>query len=329
MTLVSVVIPTFNRRDFVVSAVNSVLAQTYQPIEIVVVDDGSSDGTVDALHEAFGNRVRVVALPQNLGRSTARNKGWELAQGELVAFLDADDIWLPEKIAKQVPAFADPRVSLVHTWAGKIDVNGNALEAESAQMAREFAIALKRGYDYGGITETWCRLYTSAAMVRRSALSTGGFDPGISSFEDWDVLWRIARDGRVVTIAEQLLLHRRHEGNTPTVWANAAVPWVHVCARHLREMPASSSSQSRAELRRARHNLLLNLSLGEFWRRRYWASRWYMWRALLVSARPLREPTYWVWGAPLVHAFLPRLLAGYISRRLPVDQYVDAPTAQA
>jgi hypothetical protein len=54
-----------------------------------------------------------------------------------------------------------------------------------------------------------------------------------------------------------------------------------------------------------------------------------MWRALLVSARPLREPTYWVWGAPLVHAFLPRLLAGYISRRLPVDQYVDAPAAQA
>lgn len=325
MTLVSVVIPTFNRRKFVVSAVQSVLAQTHKPIEIIVVDDGSTDGTVNELQATFGDEVRVVALPTNVGRSVARNTGWELAQGELVAFLDADDIWLPQKIEKQVPAFDDPTVSLVHTWVGKIDVHGNSIDAESAAMAREFAVALKRGYDYGGITETWCRLYTSAAMVRRSALSLGGFDATISSFEDWDVLWRIAREGRVITIAEQLVLHRRHEGNTPTVWANAAVPWIHVCTKHLRELPASSAVQGRSELQRARHNLLLNLSLGEFWRRRYWASRWYMWRALLVSARPLREPTYWVWGAPLVHAFAPRVLAGYVSRRMPVDQYVDAP----
>ena len=107
--LISVVIPTFNRKQQVQAAVQSVLAQTYPEFEVIVVDDGSTDGTSQALETLIsqegrnGSRVRYFFRP-NQGQSTARNKGIEKARGELVAFLDSDDIWLPEKLEWQVRA---------------------------------------------------------------------------------------------------------------------------------------------------------------------------------------------------------------------------------
>ena len=195
--LVSVVIPVFNRRAFIEKTVASVLAQTYAHVEVIIVDDGSTDGSADLVESAFGDRVHVVRLPTNEGRSIARNKGWALAQGSLVAFLDSDDLWAPEKLARQVPYFDDPAVAIVHCRVARIGAYGDLLEKESSELAREFLSAEQRGYDYGGITQTWCRMYTSASVVRRDALRwSGGFDPRLSNFEDYDVLWRIARDGR-------------------------------------------------------------------------------------------------------------------------------------
>lgn len=323
MTLVSVVIPLFNRRDYIVGTIESVLAQRHRDVEVLVVDDGSTDGSADLVAATFGERVRLVRQPQNVGRSAARNLGWEMARGDLVAFLDSDDLWLPDKLSRQVDHFRDPSVVLVHCWVGKIDAEGKPLERDAELLAQEFARALERGYDYGGITETWSRLYTSAAVVRREALqASGGFDPRLSNFEDWDVLWRIAKGGRVVTVAEPLVLHRTHPGNTTASWAEAAEPWLEVMRKHLRELQPTESGPA---ARRARHNLYLNMSLGEYWRRRRWASRWWMWRALLVDSRPLRNPGYYMWGAPLLNAFLPALVADAFAERWHVDRYLGNP----
>ena len=103
--LVSVVIPTFNRREKVIRAVQSVLAQTYPPIEVIVSDDGSTDGTparIAKLISQEGSRVRYVRSEINHGVSAARNRGIEVACGEYIAFLDSDDTWDPEKIEAQV-----------------------------------------------------------------------------------------------------------------------------------------------------------------------------------------------------------------------------------
>src|ERR1700674_2946625 len=94
--LVSVVIPTYNYRQFVVEAVESVLAQTYRPIELIVVDDGSTDGTRAEL-ERFEGQIRYM-FQENRGLPAARNRGIRAAAGEYVAFLDADDVWAPTKI---------------------------------------------------------------------------------------------------------------------------------------------------------------------------------------------------------------------------------------
>src|SRR5712692_851790 len=106
---VSVVIPTFNRARQVQAALKSVLAQTYREFEVIVVDDGSTDGTGEALQEIIslegsnGKQIRYFFQP-NQGQSAARNQGTEEARGEWVAFLDSDDVWLPEKLEWQVRA---------------------------------------------------------------------------------------------------------------------------------------------------------------------------------------------------------------------------------
>jgi GT2 family glycosyltransferase len=163
-------------------------------------------------------------------------------------------------------------------------------------------------------------MYTSAVMIRREVLlASGGFDPRLSNFEDWDVLWRVARAGEVATVRESLVLHRTHPGNTPTIWAQAAIPWLIVNGKHLDEIAADPRG---AEDRRARANLLMNMALGEYWRRDLAASRRWMWRALLADPKVLARPGHYVWCAPLMHALLPHALAERAIDRIQPDRYL-------
>jgi glycosyltransferase involved in cell wall biosynthesis len=319
MPAVSVVIPTFNRRDWISATVRSVLAQTFRDFEVIVVDDGSTDGTAEMLAAEFGDRIRVERLAENVGRSVARNIGTERAKAPLIAFLDSDDLWFPEKLARQIPCFARAEVVMVHSWVGKTDAAGQLLEDETRALEHEFELAAPRGYGYGGITRTWCRMYTSAVIARRDALlHAGGFDPKLSNFEDWDVFWRLARAGEVVTIQDTLVLHRTHAGNTPTIWDQAAIPWLAVNHRHLSELDEGRSGPEDA---RGRANLLLNIALGEYWRRDLAASRRWMWQALLANPAMLARPAYYVWCAPLLHALLPHRLADRALARIQPDLY--------
>lgn len=129
---VSVVIPCFNNATTIVRALTSVITQTQPPLEIIVVDDASTDDSRIVLHrwmdETVGVNIRMVSLPDNRGAAAARNKGWEFAKGEYVAFLDADDYWLPRKIEYQYSYMqANPDVALCghdHCFSkDKIDVS--------------------------------------------------------------------------------------------------------------------------------------------------------------------------------------------------------------
>ncbi len=324
MPAVSVIIPTYNRRRYVAETVESVLAQTWRDLETIVVDDGSTDGTADMLASQFGSRIRLERLPQNQGRSSARNLGWTLARGEFVAFLDSDDLWLPDKLTRQMPQFESDNVVLSHTWVGKIDSEGKPLEKETAELLQEFERAAERGYDYGGITETWCRLYTSAAVMRSDLLRRiGGFDQRLSVWEDYDVLWRAALAGEIATLREVLVLHRTHPGNTPTIWTEDAQPWLTVMRRHLAETEDLPESP---ELHRGRRNLMVNMALGEYWRRNLPESRRWMWRAMRHDPDLLRYPRSPVWGAPLLHACMPHAAAERMAQRYWVDNYeTDSP----
>jgi glycosyltransferase involved in cell wall biosynthesis len=205
---VSVVIPTYNYGCFISEAIESVLAQTYQIDEIIVVDDGSTDGT-ESLVRAFGESVRYVKQ-QNAGVGAARNRGVENASGDLIAFLDADDMWLPEKIEKQVAKFsADSELGLVH--CGMREFNGDTgdtlkiyLEGSEGLIASELALFESPVIYVSG----------SIWVVRRDVFwSVGGFDTRLTNGEDWEFCLRVARKYKVGFVPEALVNYRNHGAN--------------------------------------------------------------------------------------------------------------------
>lgn len=200
MPIVSVVVPAYNPGPYLRLALESVLAQTYPHWEAVVVDDGSSEDLswVDDFHPA----VRRVRQP-NAGLSAARNTGVRESTGELVAFLDADDLWLPEKLERQVQALADPELALVSTGFTVVDRNGTEFSGGFVGYADSYEELLQGN----GIC-------ASTTLVRRSVLEEcGGFDPGLAQCEDWDMWLRIARAHRVRKVPEVLARYRVHGGN--------------------------------------------------------------------------------------------------------------------
>ena len=215
MMEVSVVIPAYNRRTLIAEAIESVLAQTLPAREIIVVDDGSTDGTADIVAARFGTAVRIERLERNLGISAARNHGWRVATGELVALLDSDDAWLPGKLAAQVPQFENANVLATHGRVELVDGAGQPMPRATAVYERAFRAAAARGYSYAGITRLWTRILPSTTVFRRRLLEQlGGFDEWLRDFEDWDLFWRVATLGRVTVTPGTMARYRRHSGNT-------------------------------------------------------------------------------------------------------------------
>lgn len=183
---VSVVIPAYNRAATIARAVASALAQDPPPLEVIVVDDGSTDATREVVEAIADPRLRLVSQP-NAGVSAARNRGIAEARGGLVAFLDSDDEWLPGKLAAQVARFrsAGPRLGLVYT----------GLESLAADGSRTVHRARHKGWIYRDLLArnvvTGCG---STAMASRAALElVGGFDPALAANEDYDLVLRITR----------------------------------------------------------------------------------------------------------------------------------------
>jgi glycosyltransferase involved in cell wall biosynthesis len=200
---VSVIIPTYNYGRFIQEAVSGVLRQTLAPREIVVVDDGSTDDTQDALTE-FGDFVRYIRQ-ENQGVCAARNTGVANSSGDYIAFADADDVWLPEKLEKQMAKFAgDSEIGLVH--CGMREFEGKTgetvrfrLEGEEGWLANELLLWESAAINVSG----------SAIVVSREAFErVGGFDRAIKVGEDWDFCYRVAKDFKVGFVPEVLVDYR-------------------------------------------------------------------------------------------------------------------------
>lgn len=202
--LVSVVIPCYNQARFLAAAVESVLNQTYRHVEIVVVDDGSSDDTA-AVAQSFGGPVKYV-YRDNGGLSAARNTGMEHVTGKYVNFLDADDTLLPDKIAPQVELLeADPKLALVYCWYHWTDEAGVRYDVMRKTP--------HRGHVYHELRKgNWMPVHT--VLVRRSCLEEAGpFDTTLRSCEDWDVWLRIALRHPMDLVDEPLVEYRNVPGS--------------------------------------------------------------------------------------------------------------------
>lgn len=203
MTTVSAIIPNYNYAPHVAAAVDSVLQQTHRDIEIIVVDDGSSDGSVDILR-GYGSRITLLQQ-KNAGVSAARNRGIQAAKGEFVALLDADDRWHPDKITRQL-ALLRPDVGLVHCWARLIDGNGKTVGSVRTGGRGYLLdqIAQLRGTILGG--------GSSALLPKRVFEELGYFDPGLSTSADYDMWRRVLSRYRAEMVEAELFDYRVHAG---------------------------------------------------------------------------------------------------------------------
>lgn len=195
---VSVVIPTYNRASLLPRAIESVLSQTFQDFEIIIVDDASTDDTGRVVEALPGARVRYVRLPERGGASHARNVGIREARGEWVAFLDSDDEWLPEKLEAQLRrADDDPSVAVVQCWS-LWEAKGVRLPVQPEHLPRD------GGFE--GILRHWQRVAVTAFIIRRDALSAvGGFDESMDVAEDWDLQFRLDQASFRFAAVEQML----------------------------------------------------------------------------------------------------------------------------
>lgn len=237
MPLVSIVIPTYNRAGMVSEAIDSALGQSYNKTEVIVVDDGSTDGTEGVL-KRYGDRIRVIRQ-KNAGCSAARNKGIEASRGEIVAFLDSDDLWLPIKIERQVAVLEKVGSSISCCWCN------TRWEKASGEKIDWFDwTGLDPAFEEGvwtnvaDVVSTRFILFTQAIAIRRDVLSRiGGFDETLWVMEDHHMAlklaligpWGYAREPLVVIrsgVAENSLWkqayadHMRYAGCIERVYRN-------------------------------------------------------------------------------------------------------------
>ncbi|MFN7948472.1 MAG: glycosyltransferase [Blastocatellia bacterium] len=203
----TVVIPNYNYARYLSSTIDSALNQTWARIEVIVVDDGSKDGSQKIL-DSYGSKIRWFRQ-DNQGVSAARNRGAKEGNGELIAFLDADDLWLPTKLIRQIERFLDdPALGLVH--CGIIEFNDKDEDMATRMEGLEGWIA----NDLLLLQQPVVHGIGSSGLVLRDAFdAVGGFDPRLSTSADWDFCYRVARQYRVGGVAEPLVKYRIHGSN--------------------------------------------------------------------------------------------------------------------
>jgi len=279
---VSVVIPTYNRQDLVVEAIESVLAQTYTGFEVIVVDDGSTDETAARI-EPYLDRVNY-RTQENRGVAAARNTGIRLAQGEFVCFLDSDDLWEPAKLETQL-RFADahPEYALISTEIQGFDADHKAMGKNKAAM-----------YDIrnGDVAErllfgNW--IQTSTVMLRRKCLDeVGWFDEDIGQFgEDWLLWMRVASRFPIYFLPQPLVSYRFHHGRLTLYQPEAQFESLMRCVEKISAFP--QFHKKKRLLRNVEYMICIgrakgNLATGEYDRAKAKLERAYRLRTIPVMA---------------------------------------------
>jgi glycosyltransferase involved in cell wall biosynthesis len=211
MPKVSVIIPTHNRANFLRSAIESVLRQTFQDFEIIVVDDASQDRTPEVIKGFPDQRIRYVGHDSHKGQGASRNAGIKNAVAEYVAFLDDDDEWLPEKLEKQVFLLerSPAKTGMVYTGFCKVDASTHGVISR--------VIPRKRGSILGDLCLGNCIGTCSTVLMRRECFAkTGVFDEMLASGADYDMWLRVAKEFDIEFVAEPLVLYTIHSNRIST-----------------------------------------------------------------------------------------------------------------
>lgn len=291
LPLVSVVIPAYNAEAFIAQTLNSVLSQTYRNIEVLVVDDGSKDRTAEIVESVAQSDYRVILLKQsNAGVAAARNLAIQKSSGEYIAPIDADDIWHPQKLEKQVQCMlqAEPFVGLVYAWSAYIDEEDLLIGTYNFNER----IYKPEGEVYTALVFSNFIGNASAPLIRRACLDqVGGYncelkEQGGQGCEDWDIYLRIAEYYQFRVVPEFLIGYRQSSGSMGNNCASMAKSYhlvmTDVQQRHP-EIPTTIYHWSSSHF----YSYLLGKSYagGD-----HWMSLVYLYKALQVDGALLLRP---------------------------------------
>ncbi len=206
--LVSVIIPCFNAAQFIDQTISSVLSQSYYRWELIVIDDGSTDNSADLIKKYVGQDDRILYLYQeNQGVSVARNKGIKRAKGDIISFLDADDIFLPNNLENKVNYLqSHDDILLVHSWEEVfVTESGDTIEIAKGQNGSVLNSLLELS---GKVVHS-----PSSVVIRKELINlVGDFDPQLSTSADWEMWVRMAPHTSFGLIPETLVKYRKHSG---------------------------------------------------------------------------------------------------------------------
>ena len=207
---ISVVIPTYNRANTIKYCLDSVLAQTYGPLEVIIVDDCSTDDTVQVVKNYLDPRVRCIVLEKNSGAQAARNCGIQEAKGDWIAFQDSDDEWMADKLEKQVHALA--KVDF-NPW---VVVHTNCITLEVSTGCEQLLnIPAVEGSDgYRALLSHPGPMFQGMLVSRRALQEIGFLDEKVLAFQEWDTAIRLGKHCRFIYLGEPLFTYYLHQGET-------------------------------------------------------------------------------------------------------------------
>jgi glycosyltransferase involved in cell wall biosynthesis len=202
MAKISVIIPVYNGERTITETIKSVLAQTFADLEVIVINDGSTDKTIEIVEKILDQRVTLYSYT-NGGPATSRNRGIQRSQGQYISFIDADDLWTVDKLATQYQALQDhPQAAVAYSGTDWIDEQGNFLRHASAPGPSGDIYAYALLYNLFGSGSNF--------LVRREALlDVGGFDEETKPSEDWDLCLRLGAKYEFIALPQVHILYRR------------------------------------------------------------------------------------------------------------------------
>jgi glycosyltransferase involved in cell wall biosynthesis len=286
MPLISVVIPVYNGEKTIKETIESVLNQTFSDFELIVINDGSQDSTLEIVSGIQDPRLKVFSFT-NAGLSASRNRGVSQATGEYISFLDADDLWTPDKLESQLKALqANPQAAVAYSWTDYID--------ESNQFLRQGGRITVNGNIYANLLMTDLLENGSNPLICKQTLAeVGGFDESLKAAEDWDMWLRIAARYHFVVVPSPQILYRQSSQSMSSNVSKQEAECLKVLERAYKQAPESLQHLKKRSLANLYKYLTFKALEGTPEPRRSLVAARLLWHAVSYDRVLLRRRVIW------------------------------------
>lgn len=282
---ISVIIPAYNSENAIGNTIKSVQNQTFTDLELIVINDGSQDSTLEVITQIKDSRIKVFSYA-NAGGNVSRNRGLHRAVGEFVSFLDADDLWTPDKLQSQLQALQENVTAKVaYSWTDYIDTNG------------ELILSGKRINVNGNVYENlllnnFLENGSNPLICRKSLISLGGFDESLNAAQDWDMWLRLASKFNFICVPSVQILYRISANSVSTNLVRQEKSCLQVLERAYKERPSALKHSWNLSLANLYKYLVCKALQKPFNRQKGLESAIFLWKYFLYDSSRLQNVNF-------------------------------------